>query len=200
MGQKKTCFIYRFIALGTMEEAIYKRQVTKISMSKRVVDQQQVERHFKRNDLDELYSIENIEPVKSVDIKGQPNDHILSHLLKDFDKIIYNFHLHDSLLKNDGCEILSVEEKQLAWDEYQTEPSTSRSQNSMRFPSLQIAPNSLPVPSMDIYGFSTDDLLAALTSKAQKDTGKSYVAEQIPSLLAQFHTEMANGVFDVSLV
>lgn len=51
---------------------------------------------------------------------------------------------------------------------------------------------------MNIYGFTIDDLHKALTAKAEKDTGKSDVAGEIPGLLARFHREMANDVFDVS--
>ncbi|RNJ53792.1 DNA-dependent ATPase protein rad54 [Verticillium nonalfalfae] len=55
-GQKKDCFVYRFIATGTIEEKIFQRQSHKQSLSSCVVDSaEDVERHFSLDGLRELF-------------------------------------------------------------------------------------------------------------------------------------------------
>ncbi|KAF2101763.1 DNA repair protein, SNF2 family [Rhizodiscina lignyota] len=55
-GQKKDCFVYRFIATGTIEEKIFQRQSHKQSLSSCVVDSaEDVERHFSFDSLRELF-------------------------------------------------------------------------------------------------------------------------------------------------
>lgn len=55
-GQKKDCFVYRFIATGTIEEKIFQRQSHKQSLSSCVVDSaDDVERHFSLDSLRELF-------------------------------------------------------------------------------------------------------------------------------------------------
>ena len=55
-GQKKDCFVYRFVATGTIEEKIFQRQSHKQSLSSCVVDSaEDVERHFTLDSLRELF-------------------------------------------------------------------------------------------------------------------------------------------------
>ncbi|KAG6003844.1 DNA repair protein rhp54 [Claviceps maximensis] len=55
-GQTKDCFVYRFIATGTIEEKIFQRQSHKQSLSSCVVDSaEDVERHFSLDSLRELF-------------------------------------------------------------------------------------------------------------------------------------------------
>lgn len=56
LGQKRKCYIYRLLAMGTMEEKVYSRSVTKQAMSFRVVDEQQIDRHYNMAELAELYT------------------------------------------------------------------------------------------------------------------------------------------------
>jgi DNA repair and recombination RAD54-like protein len=57
-GQKKACYVYRFISTGSIEEKILQRQSHKQSLSSCVVDEaQDAERHFSQNDLRELFKL-----------------------------------------------------------------------------------------------------------------------------------------------
>ncbi|EEC12932.1 conserved hypothetical protein [Ixodes scapularis] len=119
-GQKKPVFIYRFLAQGTMEEKIYDRQVTKQSLACRVVDEQQIERHFNAADLMELYSFspdsKSNRPTPMV-----PKDRLLAEMLMKHQHWIVSYHEHDSLLQNVVEEDLTEEERKLAWEEFKDE-------------------------------------------------------------------------------
>lgn len=58
-GQKKDCFIYRFISTGTIEEKIFQRQSMKMSLSSCVVDEKEdVERLFNSENLRLLFEFQ----------------------------------------------------------------------------------------------------------------------------------------------
>jgi superfamily II DNA/RNA helicase len=55
-GQKKNCFVYRFLTTGTVEEKIFQRQAHKQALSASVVDAKEDEaRHFTVGDLKKLF-------------------------------------------------------------------------------------------------------------------------------------------------
>ncbi|XP_075212538.1 ATRX chromatin remodeler XNP isoform X2 [Lycorma delicatula] len=119
-GQKKPCYIYRFIAQGTMEEKVYERQVAKLSLSQRVVDEQQVTRYFSHSDLLELYSFT---PAEKIDdsIPMLPKDRLMADMLQEFKEWIYKCHEHDSLLDHVEEEELNEEERKAAWEDFENE-------------------------------------------------------------------------------
>ncbi|XP_066571057.1 transcriptional regulator ATRX isoform X2 [Amia ocellicauda] len=127
-GQLKTVFVYRFLAQGTMEEKIYDRQVAKQSLSFRVVDQQQIERHFTMNELTELYTFEpdqlddpNSEKKSKRATPMLPKDLFLAEMLHNNKDQIVGYHEHDSLLDHKEEEALSEEDRKAAWAEYEAE-------------------------------------------------------------------------------
>ncbi|XP_047462264.1 transcriptional regulator ATRX-like isoform X2 [Mugil cephalus] len=126
-GQLKQVFVYRFLAQGTMEEKIYDRQVTKQSLSFRVVDQQQIERHFTLSELTELYIFEPdlLDEPNSKKSKRLasllPKDDVLAQLLETCKNQIVSYHEHESLLDHKQEEELSEAERKDAWAEYEAE-------------------------------------------------------------------------------
>lgn len=98
-GQKKPCYVYRFLATGTMEEKIYNRQVTKLSLSCRVVDEQQIERHYSNHNLNELYSFEPYTDKERPTL-NLPKDRLLAEIFLKYKEVVENYHEHDSLLEN----------------------------------------------------------------------------------------------------
>ncbi|WFD42984.1 DNA-dependent ATPase protein rad54 [Malassezia psittaci] len=67
-GQKKSCFVYRFIATGSIEEKILQRQSHKQSLSSSVVDDAlDAERHFSGEDLRALFQFKADTPCDTHD-------------------------------------------------------------------------------------------------------------------------------------
>ncbi|XP_069002853.1 transcriptional regulator ATRX-like [Embiotoca jacksoni] len=168
-GQLKQVFVYRFLAQGTMEEKIYDRQVTKQSLSNRVVDQQQIERHFTLHELTELYTFEPdlLDDPNSRKSRRPssvlPKDMVLAQLLETCKDQIVSYHEHESLLDHKQEEELSEAEREAAWAEYEAESN----------------PTSHPVnSSQHTLDMMTNDELMELLNKSRKNVSVAFVSLQ----------------------
>lgn len=198
-GQKKPCYIYRFLAMGTMEEKIYERQVTKQAISKRVIDEQQIDRHYNQNDLQELYKYE-LEPDDERILPKLPKDRLFAEMLKKYEDMIYKYHEHDTLLENKEEETLDEEERRQAWEEFEQEKN--RPQFVANYAPQQ--PRGIgPVTSNNIFGIRTDVLLKLLSMKARldnRDMSDASVKQAIPLLMQELYRQMERGELTVSLI
>lgn len=130
-GQNKPIYVYRFVSKGTMEERIYDRQIIKESLSRRVVDEQQIMRHFKENELAELYKFE---PEGDGELLKKPDDRMLADIIHDEETktLVVGYHTHDSLLEDRPEENLTAEELENAWKEFEIEKDFEARQEKRR--------------------------------------------------------------------
>ncbi|KAJ8760391.1 hypothetical protein K2173_015058 [Erythroxylum novogranatense] len=147
-GQKKPVFAYRLMAHATMEEKIYKRQVTKEGLAARVVDRQQIHRTISREEMLHLFEfgdddnsetqtglIQQDKRAESHDLTCQPgnslkhklplsqggcsSDKLMEKLIgKHYPRWIANYHEHETLLQENEEEKLTKEEQDMAWEVY----------------------------------------------------------------------------------
>lgn len=117
LGQQKPCFIYRLLAIHTMEEKVYSRAVTKQAMSHRVADKKQVDRNYNMAELEELYHFERVD-MSARPIPPPAADDLLSTLLLKFPKFIFRYHMHETMLDNKTEKDLTDIEKEIAWQEF----------------------------------------------------------------------------------
>lgn len=106
-----------------------------------MIDEQQIDRHFKEEDLRELYTFEpDIWDVESTSQPAHilPKDLLLADLLSEHPELVSAYHNHDSLLENRIDEGLSESERQDAWREYEAEKQFGRQAVN----DYQLAPNS----------------------------------------------------------
>uniref|UniRef100_A0A6P4F6D3 DNA helicase n=1 Tax=Drosophila rhopaloa TaxID=1041015 RepID=A0A6P4F6D3_DRORH len=203
-GQIKPCYIYRLIAMGTMEQKVYERQVAKQATAKRVIDEQQISRHYNQTDLMELYSYE-LKPSSEREMPILPKDRLFAEILTEHDKLIFKYHEHDSLLEQEEHENLSEEERKSAWAEYEAEKTrTVQASQYMSYDRNafgnqvmgQFGNASGSVTSNKIFGFRSDILLQLLNMKIAKDhheLNQNQVIQLVPTYLQQLYNEMNNG-------
>lgn len=69
-GQKKPCFIYRFLMAGGLDEKIWQRQVTKLGLASSIIDQKGGTGSFSREELKDLFRLDVNSTCQTHDLIG----------------------------------------------------------------------------------------------------------------------------------
>lgn len=116
--------MYRFIGLGTMEDKIYNRQVSKLLTAKRIMDQADAIRHFKELDTSELYDITDLNLETIPEKEEVTRDSVLKRVVEH--EMIYKYHEHDSYFEAGKEEALTPEEIKSGWNDYYAEKESQK--------------------------------------------------------------------------
>lgn len=107
---------------------MYSRAVTKQATSGRVVDKRQIDRHYRMEELTNLYKY-NPPDFSKREQFIPPEDVILKRLLYFYHNLIFKYHCHDSLLEDKPEQGLTTEEIDEAWEQYQNEITRGKAPN-----------------------------------------------------------------------
>lgn len=127
-GQTKSVFVYRLVATGSMEERIYKRQVTKQTLAARVVDGQMPDNHFSAQEQAELMkfgdgedSTTNLTKAHEILRSGTQDIVMMSFLNSVGTKLVSSIEDQDGFLADRHESHLNEEERRAAEEEFERE-------------------------------------------------------------------------------
>jgi len=123
-GQTKPVYVYRLVGAGTMEKKIYELQLRKESLSKRIVDNDATQRHFRSDELNQYMSMDAYKREMNAETSGNDDvgdDKIMSRLIKNCGKYMRQWFLQDSMLLSDVEGMCQEEEYEVAIQEYKRE-------------------------------------------------------------------------------
>ncbi|KAL9601493.1 MAG: hypothetical protein Q9219_002445 [cf. Caloplaca sp. 3 TL-2023] len=67
-GQKRECFIYRFLMAGGMDEKIWQRQIVKLGLAGNIMDHKEETSSFTREDLKDLFRLDETSSCQTHDL------------------------------------------------------------------------------------------------------------------------------------
>ncbi|CAH2089343.1 unnamed protein product [Euphydryas editha] len=109
-----------------MEQKIYERSVTKQAVACRVVDEQQIDRHYNMSDLSELYKLDEAGSSVSAGLAVGVHDAALLRVAcaDEAGAALHAVHEHDSLLRSSESG-LNETERAAAWTQFQQEQTAT---------------------------------------------------------------------------
>lgn len=112
-GQKKTVYVNRLLAKGTVEPKTYYRQISKLGMASSVVDLQLVNRKVSYDQTNDLFTFDSSRH-RFTSVKAT-KDPVLNALMRRNTEFVSDLKEHDSMLVESVEDQLSVEERKAVW-------------------------------------------------------------------------------------
>lgn len=112
-GQKKTVYVNRLLAKGTIEPKAYYRQISKLGMASSVVDLQHMSRKVSYDQTNDLFTFDSTKLYNQ--LLPNTKDPVLNQLIRYNSESISDFKEHDSMLVESVEEQLTIEERKSLW-------------------------------------------------------------------------------------
>ena len=113
-GQRRPVFVYRLQCYGTIEERLYRLNVHKAGMSKRVVDKQNIEKHYTKEEMTNYFSTPSLpedDPSLMTQLRRESTmDVVLDQLLLTASEGVVKWFHHHSLLEESRMDELTAAE------------------------------------------------------------------------------------------
>lgn len=121
-GQKKTVYVNRLLAKGTIEPKAYYRQISKLGMASSVVDLQHMSRKVSFDQINDLFSFD-LSKHYSILHSIHPNtkDPVLNQLIRSKIGFISDLKEHDSMLVESVEDQLTLEERRSIWQSFKND-------------------------------------------------------------------------------
>lgn len=112
-GQKKTVYVNRLLARGTVEPKAYYRQISKLGMASSVVDMQHMSRKVSYDQTNDLFTFDSSKYYYT--LGPNTKDPALNQLIRHQCASISDLKEHDSMLVESVDEQLTVDERKFLW-------------------------------------------------------------------------------------
>ena len=87
-GQTRPVHVYRLLGEGTVEEQIYKRQISKAAVVSGVCDDEQIATAYSQEELNELWTLRDALPLPGADLIADPEARFPSVRCLGADKVL----------------------------------------------------------------------------------------------------------------
>lgn len=112
-GQKKTVYVNRLLAKGTVEPKAYYRQISKLGMASSVIDLQHVNRKVSYDQTNDLFTFDSSKHFSC--LIPNTKDPILNQLIRCNYGFVSDLKEHDSMLVESMEDQLTTEERRECW-------------------------------------------------------------------------------------